>query len=460
MPDPATHPKIGCSASRWFWVALSVLPICGAPAAAPAMQIEAGSGQVLHLRGKATSVFAADPKIAEVRPASANSLFVFGIAPGHTTIAALNADGNAVGQYDITVVPSGFDARRVRAALAGTDGIEAQPTAGGVALSGLADTPADAEHAVAVATDAVGKAGTVQNRMAVGGSIQVSLRVRIAEMSRNLTRELGVNWQSINSLGQQAAVGISTGNALATLSALQSTISFNSRFNAFGRPVSLDTIIDALSQDQLVRVLAEPNLTTMSGEPASFLVGGEFPIPVANNNNEITVQFKQYGISIAFVPTVLSNGQINLHVRPEVSQLTNQGAVSIGAGNGNIQIPALTVRRADTTVELGSGQSFAIAGLLQDSATTTGLGLPFLGDVPVLGALFRSSSFQHNQTELVIVVTPYIVRPVASPALLEMPTDNNQPPNDLERILLLRQTARHTVADNRRIPGDAGFLVE
>jgi pilus assembly protein CpaC len=198
----------------------------------------------------------------------------------------------------------------------------------------------------------------------------------------------------------------------------------------------------------------------MSGEPASFLVGGEFPIPVSNQNNDITVSFKQYGISLAFVPTVLSNGRINLHVRPEVSELSNQGAVSIGGSNNAISIPALTVRRAETTVELGSGQSFAIAGLLEDDTTNTGLGLPFAGDVPVLGALFRSSSFQHNQTELVIVVTPYIVRPVDTPAALSLPTDSNRPPNDLERILLLREVARGGTPDHRPIPGDAGFVLE
>jgi pilus assembly protein CpaC len=284
--------------------------------------------------------------------------------------------------------------------------------------------------------------------------------VRVAEMSRSLTRELGINWQSINTLGQSAAVGVSTANALAFLPSLQSSVSFLSRFSLGGRPVALDTIIDALSQDQLVRMLAEPNLTALSGEPASFLVGGEFPIPVATADNQLTVAFKQYGISLAFVPTVLSNGQINLHVRPEVSQLTTQGAVSISSGNTVIQIPAITVRRADTTVELGSGQSFAIAGLLEDDATSIANGLPFLGDIPVLGSLFRSNSFQHNQTELVIVVTPYIVKPAQSPASFILPTDNNDAPNDLERILLLRQVAHGMPPDHRPIPIDAGFLLE
>ena len=224
------------------------------------------------------------------------------------------------------------------------------------------------------------------------------------------------------------------------------------------------TVIDALAQDQLVHVLAEPNITAMSGETASFLVGGEFPIPVAQFGDTISIEFKQYGVSLAFVPTVISPGRISLHVRPEVSQLTQQGAISLGQGSNNaIQIPALQVRRADTTVELGSGQSFAIAGLLQDTTQLTANGVPFLGDVPILGALFRSDNFQHNETELVILVTPYLVQPASSPAALTTPDKGWRPPNDLERILLLRQKARgeaNAGAIRPVVPGDAGFMVQ
>ena len=212
-------------------------------------------------------------------------------------------------------------------------------------------------------------------------------------------------------------------------------------------------------------MLAQPNLKAISGEAASFLVGGEFPIPVAQQNNQVTIEFKQYGVSLAFVPTVASDGQITLKVRTEVSQLTNQGAVQLSSGNSTIQVPALTVRRAETAVELGSGESFAIAGLLQDALNVTGNGFPFLGDVPILGALFRSDNFQRNETELVIIVTPYVVRPVASMSVLHLPTDGYQPPTDLERILLLRQTGRTGSAAAAsvtvpQIPGNAGFIVQ
>ncbi len=223
-------------------------------------------------------------------------------------------------------------------------------------------------------------------------------------------------------------------------------------------------MIDALAQDNLVHVLAEPNLTAMSGETASFLVGGEFPIPVAQQNNQVTIEFKQYGVSLAFVPTVMSGGRINLKVRPEVSALTNLGAVSFGVGNSSIQVPALTVRRAETTVELASGQSFAIAGLLQDNTTLTGnSGLPGVGELPILGILFRSDAFQRNETELVIVITPYPGQRHYQP--------RSDKAADRQLETAERSGAAAAAAPERerpergggwrraRIPGDAGFVV-
>jgi pilus assembly protein CpaC len=311
------------------------------------------------------------------------------------------------------------------------------------------------------ARDYAGAGQTVDSRLAVLGGQQVNLRVRIAEVSRNVIRQLGINWNNLASLGKYAAIGVVTANPL--LASLQppSSAALGYNFPTPGHTLDINALIDAMSQDQLVHVLAEPNLTAMSGETASFLVGGEFPIPVAAQNLQITIEFKQYGVSLAFVPTVLSSGRINMRVRPEVSALSTLGAVQLGVGNSTIQIPALTVRRAETTVELASGQSFAIAGLLQDNNTLTGSALPGIGEVPVLGALFRSDAFQRNETELVIVITPYLVTGVPDQAQLKLPTDDWKPPSDLERILLLRQSARASgpPAAVQHIPGDAGFLV-
>ena len=433
------------------------------------LTLEAGTGRIVSLDAPATSVFAADPRVAEVRPASPTSLFVLGVAPGRTTIAAISDDGTAIAQYDVFVQPSSYAAAQAASAigklLPGRDiHVTTQPN--GLLVSGTVETAAEADDAMQIARSFVPTGQTVDSRLAVLGSQQVNLRVRIAEVSRNVLRQLGINWSGLANLGKYAAIGIATANPLPNTSVPASAAAVGYNFPTLGHTVDINAVIDAMAQDQLVRVLAEPNLTAISGETASFLVGGEFPIPVAQQNNEVTIEFKQYGVSLAFVPTVESGGRINMKVRPEVSELSTEGAVQLGVGNSTIQVPALTVRRAETTVELGSGQSFAIAGLLQDSTTLTGNALPGIGELPILGALFRSDGFQRNETELVIVITPYLVRGVSDPGQVKLPTDNWKPPNDLERLLLLRQSGRNgtptgaQAAATPHIPGDAGFVVQ
>ena len=428
--------------------------------------LEAGLGRVVSLTSAAASVFAADPKVVEVRPASPTSLFLFGVAPGRTTVAAMSAAGQQIAQFNVTVGPRGYGAAAANGQIAAAlPGGSLVATAGqnGLTLNGAARSPAEAERAAAIARAGLGEKERLDNRTGITSSVQVNLRVRVVEMQRNLTRELGVNWQALASVGgRYGTLGFSSVPSL--VQAANSAIGGGYNFNTPGKFLDINNVIDALAQDQLVHVLAEPNLTALSGETASFLVGGEFPIPVAQFGDTISIEFKQYGVSLAFVPTVLGNGRISLHVRPEVSQLTNQGAITLGQGSNNtIQIPAVQVRRADTTVELGSGQSFAIAGLLQDTTSLTANGVPFLGDIPILGSLFRSDNFQRNETELVILVTPYLVQPASSPAALTTPDAGWRPPNDLERILLLRQTARGQVpntAVRQMVPGDAGFIIQ
>lgn len=472
--------------SRSFWLAAAPIALIfvGALAAAGAAEppsqdndarydavtpssttsIEVGSGKIIRLRGAATNVFAADPKVAEVRPASPTSLFVFGIAPGRTTVAAIDGNGNSVGQFRISVEQSSYDAAKANGALSREmpdQSVTVAPSPRGAIITGHVNTPEQAQQAVAVAKQYLDDKAVVEDRLSVGQSIQVSLRVRIAEMSRSLTRQLGIDWSTLASLGSHAAIGFATNDLLAS-AIPSSTLATSYAFNTPGKVLDLNNVIDALNDDQLVHLLAEPNLTTMSGEPASFLVGGEFPIPISSTLGETTVQFQQYGVTLSFVPTVLSDGRIRMHVRPEVSELTTAGAVTVQSGtNSSITIPALTVRRADTTIELGSGQSFAIAGLLQDDTQLEARGPPFLSEIPIIGALFRSQSFLRNQTELVIVVTPYVVKPVSDPNALHLSTDGWQPPNDLERLLLLRQSARSSVSPtSAHISGDAGFIVE
>ena len=423
------------------------------------LMLEAGVGRVIQLNGSPSNVFAADPKVADVRPASTTSLFVFGVAPGRTTVAAVDAAGHMVADYDVVVLPSGFTGMATRNGIAGAApkaSVKVATLGNGIVVDGSVANAGEADRVTQVARGFLPKDQYAVNNLQVKSSIQVNLRVRVIEMSRNLTRDLGINWSGLAHIGTYATLSGATENILSNLTTPVSNAAFSSR------RLGIDGMVEALAQDQLVHLLAEPNLTALSGETASFLVGGEFPIPVAQQNNQTTIEFKQYGVSLAFVPTVISDGHISLKVRPEVSQLTSQGAIVLSSGNASIQVPALTVRRAETTVELGSGQSFAIAGLLQDNATTTDNAVPFLGELPILGALFRSDAFQRNETELVIIVTPYIVRPVSDPTALVVPTDGYPIPNDFERLLLLRQVGRPKppAAGVNHRPIDAGFVVQ
>jgi pilus assembly protein CpaC len=445
-------------------IALALIARCGGAMAQPAasradLAIEVGSGRVVTLQAAATNVFVADPKVAEVRPASPTSLFIFGVGPGRTTVAAVDTGGHLIAQYEVTVQPSPFQASQAQAAIARlTPGsrVKAQAQSKGIMLSGEVNSPADAVQAVAIARGYLSDSQTVDNEIRVQSSIQVTLRVRIAEMSRQVVQNLGINWQAVGNIG---SIGMLPALSLAANAAVLPGC-LGGATSCQG--LNFNGVIDALEQDNLAHILAEPNLTVMSGQQASFLVGGEFPIPIGQQQGQVTIEFKKYGITLAFLPTVFSDGRINLHVMPEVSQLSNQGAVQLTAGNSTIQVPALTVRRAETTVELGSGQSFAIAGLLSDAITAGPSGLPFLSQIPVLGALFRSSAYQRAETELVILVTPIIVRPVDDVAALHLPTDGFKPASDLERVLLARQAARPTgtLPVPMQIPGDAGFIVE
>jgi pilus assembly protein CpaC len=441
-------------------------PLLG-PAATPVatgpITLEVGAGRLVRLREPAASVFAADPRVAEVRPASPDTLFIFGTGPGRTTVAATGAGGSAIAEFQVVVRPPGFAGVEVEAKLRrllpdARIRIEVLP--GAVLLTGEAASPIEAEQAVAIARGYAGEGVSVVNRIAVRGAVQVNLRVRVAEMSREVTRELGFNWTALGQIGR-FTVGLLTGRGalggigfpFPGIGGATATDRLGAGFNAGSFDVN--GVIDALARDNLITVLAEPNLTAQSGEVASFLAGGEFPIPVAQRDQQISIEFKQFGVSLAFVPTVLSGERISLRVRPEVSELSEAGAITVN----NLRIPALAVRRAETTVELGSGQSFAIAGLFQDSTRLAGSGLPYLSEVPVLGALFRSDRFRRNESELVIIITPYLVRPVSETRQLVAPTDTYRPPTEIERILYFRQTAAGRPAP-QRVPGQAGFIIE
>ncbi len=438
-----------------------------APAAAPYQPVERGiavakgSGRIVTLPHPVASIFAADPSVVEVRPASPTSLFVFGKGLGQTTIIATDAAGNTVASYTVTVGPSDYTGDRV-AAPAGLAApgaaVTAETEAGGMMVSGTVQTP---EQAAAVMNQAkiISPDGSVINNLQVAQPIQVELKVRIASMSRSITRQLGIDW------GSAAADGFNIGKfVLAGSTGTFSPSISGTNPGAVGLTFpggTLEGVIDALAEDNLAHVLAEPTLTTISGTQASFLAGGQFPIPISESLGEASVEFKNYGVQLQFTPTVFSDGRIALQVTPQVSQISDANSVtlaSVGGSTDAVVVPSLVVQGASSTVILGSGQGMAIAGLLEDTSNQTDNAVPGLGEVPLIGALFRGDSFARQQEELVITVTPYLVNPVNNPGQLAMPDNGWTPPSDLERILLLRDSGR--TAAGAEIPGDAGFLVQ
>jgi pilus assembly protein CpaC len=417
----------------------------------------------LTLPAPASTVMAADPRVVRVQPSSPTSIFLMAGAPGRTNIIATNESAQSVAEFEVTVVPPGglptgpttaapprivnvaAIESQLRALIPSPGQVRVRTVGRSLVLTGSVPTAADARRAEAIVRGMTDDDTTVLNELGVLASIQVNLRVRVAEISRDITRDLGFNWQVIGQAGN-FAFGLRTGG----ISALAGGGGGSGLLGAGGTPRAgvgyssggwdVNLLVDALARDSLVTILAEPNLTAQSGEVASFLAGGEFPVPVsAGSNGQVGIEFKAFGVSLAFVPTVLANDRLTLRVRPEVSELSEQGAINVPIAGGSVRIPALTVRRAETTVELGSGQSFAIAGLLQRASLQSQDGVNGLVDIPVLGALFRSDRFQRRETELVIIVTPYLVQPVSDPAALTGPTDNFRPATSLERILMARQ---------------------
>jgi pilus assembly protein CpaC len=325
-----------------------------------------------------------------------------------------------------------------------------------VLLTGTVANPTDVEEAQRLVQAYVGTGTQVVSRLRSATPLQVNLKVKIAEVNRSLLKQVGVNLLS-RDMTDGFQFGIAQRNAGTFGSpASGSTPAVPRGFNAgqlgttlgaAGKLFGLDLIgtLDLAETDGLVTTLAEPNLTALSGETASFLAGGEFPIPISQSLGSISIEYKQYGVGLAFTPIVLADGRISMRVRPEVSELSNEGSVTLN----DFTVPALTTRRAETTVELGSGQSFMIAGLLRNSATNDIEKAPFLGDLPILGSLFRSTRFRRAETELVIIVTPYLVRPTSNQ--LALPTDGLRMPSDARRVW-----EGQTYDSNGRPPAPAG----
>jgi pilus assembly protein CpaC len=401
------------------------------------LELAVGKSQVVSSRSALGQVIVGDPAVADVTLLSSRQLLVLAKEAGRTNLVVRDSQGRLMALMDVVV---GFDItgikRKLYQVLPNEKDIRVRGSNTAVMLSGEVSNALAMETALAVARSFAPK--DVVNLLQVGGGQQVLLEARIAEVSRNSLKELGVESNfgdpSLVEFGTALGTGVvPDGSNFTTGAGSGSVLS-----DAFGAIAFLDTKfffrLSALERQGLAKTLAEPNVVALSGQEASFLVGGEFPVPVAQTGvlaGALTVEFKEFGVGLKFTPTVLSSRNINLKLNAEVSAIDS----AVSSTVSGITIPGITTRRAGTTIEMADGQSFAIAGLLQNDITNAVDQFPGLGDVPVLGALFRSTDFKRKETELVIVVTAHLVKP-ARGGSLALPTDGFIPPTDVDQYLL------------------------
>ena len=391
----------------------------------------------------------AAPEYADVTVLSPRQIYLIGKVPGATNATLWGVDGKILAMLDIEIMPDVSRLKeKIHEMLPNEKDIKVTASHDAIVLSGTVSNTSNLSQVVALANAYApqdkDKKAKVMNLLEVGGVHQVMLEVRVSEMSRTLLRRLGVNFAFISDGGNTFGVSLlknltSVGTVNLTASGIGSSVGLTSNVNGIlrflGGGATWTTFIDALKEEGLTKVLAEPTLITMSGRTANFLAGGEYPIPVPQSGTgaatTITIEYKTFGVGLNFTPTVLNNNKISMEVKPEVSELDFTNAVTI---SGYV-VPSVTTRRVATTIELADGQSFAIAGLLKEDLREIVSKFPVLGDIPILGVLFRSTSYQKNETELVIIVTPHLVKPVDM-AKQTLPTDAFVEPNDFEFYLL------------------------
>jgi pilus assembly protein CpaC len=439
------------------------------------ISVAVGRGKLITLPAPIEDIFIAENNIADVQVRSPRQIYIFGKKGGQTSFYATSASGKVIYSAEVSVGAEISSIDQMLKLAMPEANIAVSTTNNFVLLTGTIANPDDAEEAENLVQAFVGDATKVVSRLKTATPMQVNLKVRFAEVSRTLAKEINGNLLTRDTTGG-FQFGISRGRNFGSITDFTSnlpqldasslfglpagsvSLPFNpatgqfvtasgTAFNynktnsglntiqAAGRLFGLDiaTAFDVSERVGLVSTLASPNLTTISGETATFLAGGEFPIPMSSGLGEVSVQYKNFGVSLSYTPTVLSNGRISIRVAPEVSEISSNGAVIL---NG-FSIPAVSTRRAETTVELGSGESFMIAGLMQNSYNSAIDKTPGLADVPILGTLFKSDGYRRNETELMIVVTPYLVKPVSDSEIV-LPTDGFKAANDAERFLLNR----------------------
>lgn len=476
---------------RGFWVAgFALVPVILSPGWADAqsvLRIARGltSSDVTVLIDRAivvdtaqpfVEVSVAQPEIADVSPLSNRSIYILGRRRGATTLTLLGENGQLITNVTVRVEPDLAELKERLNALLPREPIEVRMAGSSIILSGTVSGKAKVDRAMRLARAYGGD--NVANMMSVGGTQQVQLKVRIAEMSRSAAKQLGINLgffsasspsNTLSFIGGGTGGSLNFGNAAAfdPATGAGSGPVFNVSSVGFGtldaifsitESLFLNVTVDALEAKGFARMLAEPTLVALSGSEAEFLAGGEVPIPVQSDEDTVTVEFRPVGVNVNFIPRVLDDDLISINVSAEVSSID----AGLGSTSTGIDIPGFQVRRATTTVELRDGQSFAIAGLYQDDFADTITQVPILGDIPILGSLFRSTDFNRGETELVIMVTVNLVTPVNNEDEIALPTDRVRIPNEAELFLMGETSVRAGGTDvlSQGFDGDFGYIVE
>lgn len=427
---------------------------------------------IIDLPSDAADVLVSNPAIVDAIVRTPRRVYVLGMQVGQTNAFFFSESGRQILNLEIRVERDLVDLQDALTRHLPNAQINVEAINDNIVLSGTVGSSAESDRARDIASRYVGKPEQVMNMLTIAGREQVMLKVRVAEMQRTVAKQLGIDLNALVSAGG-VPLALSTSNPFSLLGRALSEDSFLGAGSIVGGN-NIEGTIRALERAGIMRTLAEPNLTAISGESANFLAGGEFPVPTSRDSDgNVQVTFKPFGIGLGFTPVVMSGGRISLRISTEVSELSSEGAfVSQGLSyidaSGNrvtvpgLTIPALRVRRAETTVELPSGGSLVMAGLLQESLRQNIDGLPGLMDTPILGALFRSRDYQNSETELVIIVTPYLVDPVHM-SELTLPTDGFVPASDAETILMGRLNEVYGPPDRRpegRIEGPVGYIID
>jgi len=449
------------------------LGLSAVPAGAETLKVvEGGTSNILTVPMNRAVVVEADqpfaelsianPGIADISTLSDKSIYVLGKAPGRTTLTLLGPDGKLITNVDVQVSLDVAEFKERLKQILPNERIEVRTANDGIVLSGVVSSTAALDSALELAERYAPQ--RVSNLMGVGGTQQVMLKVRFAEMQRSVTKSLSASF-GLEGTGSNP-VAVKTGNINQINNLLAGNQVTTTKTGAFGigftaGNLQLGVLLEALESKGLVRTLAEPNLTALSGQEAKFLAGGEYPIPVSQDNGTISIEYKAFGVQLGFIPRVVDGDIINLAISAAVSSL--DPTISVTANGLNVN--AFRRREANTTVEMRDGESFAIAGLLQDDFRDLNGQVPWLGDVPILGALFRSADYTRNQSELVIIVTPHLVSPTRGEALA-LPTDRVRPPSEAELFLFGKTAAGGKVkgpaaeVSKQDFTGSYGYVME